>query len=62
VFRISRTSYFIQAADFCAYALFQKEKQTPSRAQFGLHQSFESKLGKICVLAANPQDKFGIVR
>ena len=62
VFRISRTSSFIQSADFCAYALFQKEKPTPSRAQFGLNQSVESKLGELCVLAANPQDRFGIIR
>jgi hypothetical protein len=62
VFRISRTSYFIQAADFCAYALFQKEKPTPSRVKFGLDKSFDSRLRKLCVLAANLEDKFGIIR
>lgn len=61
VFRISRSSYFIQAVDFCAYALFQKEKPTPSRAAFGLDQSFVRHLAGICVSAASP-DPHGIVR
>jgi hypothetical protein len=61
IFRISRNSYFIQAVDFCAYALFQKEKQTPSRARFGLHESLSKRLAAICVTAASP-DPMGIIR
>lgn len=62
VFRISRTSYLIQAVDFCAYALFQKEICTPSRAAFGLHECFERRLAGICIKVANPNDDYGIVR
>lgn len=62
VFRASPSSYFIQAVDFCAYALFQKEKRTPSREQFGLHTSFENHLAPICVRDANTSDTYGIVR
>lgn len=62
VFRISRTSYFIQAADFCAYALFQKEKPNPSRSQFGLDCSLEKHLAPICIKEANRNDAFGIIR
>lgn len=61
IFRPSNSSYLIQAADFCAYALLQKEKPTASRVPFGLHQSFVSALRPICNTAASP-DPLGIVR
>lgn len=62
VFRSSRTSYMIQAVDFCAYALFQKEKPTPSRREFGLDKSFEELLLPICNTNAAPRDPHGIIR
>jgi hypothetical protein len=61
VFRISRNSYMIQAVDFCAYALFQKEKPTPSRTVMSLNTALERHLAPICVREAS-QDPFGIVR
>jgi hypothetical protein len=61
IFRSSRTSYLIQAVDFCAYALFQKEKPTVSRQRFGLHQSFETILAPMCNASAS-RDLFGIIR
>jgi hypothetical protein len=62
VFRVSKLSYLIQAVDFCAYALFQKEKPTASRLPFGLNRSFENHLGTICIRQANSDDPFGIIR
>ena len=62
VFRVSKNSYFIQVVDFCAYALFQKEKPTPSRMKFRLDQAFEERLSGVCLTAANPGDKHGIIR
>jgi hypothetical protein len=61
VFRQSHRSYFIQLADFCAYALMQKEVPTPSRMPFGLHVSFTT-LSNVLVLDAYKSDKYGIVR
>jgi uncharacterized protein DUF3800 len=61
VFRQSHRSYFIQLADFCAYALFQKERPTESRARFGLHYAFHS-LSNVLVFDAYRADKYGIVR
>ena len=60
IFRISRNSYLIQLVDFCAYALFQKERPTPSRTQFGLNSSFEL-TSTDCVKEASP-DPLGIIR
>lgn len=61
VYRQSHRSYFIQLADFCAYALLQKEKPTPSRMAFGLHVSFHT-LCDVLVFDAHRADKYGIVR
>lgn len=62
-FRNSKQSYFIQMADFCGYAMLQKERPTKSakRARLRLHEAFPL-LGAICVKEANPHDPFGIVR
>jgi hypothetical protein len=62
-FRRSKQSYFIQLADFCGYALLQKERPTmcPKKRRFGLHDGFQI-LQPICVKEANPGDPFGIIR
>jgi hypothetical protein len=62
-FRRSKQSYFIQLADFCGYALLQRERPTanPKRMRYRLHEVFE-RLGPICVREAFRQDPFGIVR
>jgi hypothetical protein len=61
VYRQSHRSYFIQLADFCAYALLQKEKPTPSRIPFGLQVSFHT-LADVLVFEAHRPDKYGIIR
>ncbi|HEY2886123.1 MAG TPA: DUF3800 domain-containing protein [Rhizomicrobium sp.] len=61
VYRDSRKSLFIQAADCCAYALLRREHQIPSKTALGLHQSLMS-LVPIMVTAANKNDPLGIVR
>jgi len=62
-FKNSRHSYFIQLADFCGYAMLQKERPTTSakKARLGLHEAFEL-LDLVCVKAANRKDPYGIIR
>jgi hypothetical protein len=61
IFKVSAKSYLVQMADFCAYALLQKERPLPSKKKYGLHKAF-LRLQPICVLAANPRDPMGIIR
>jgi hypothetical protein len=60
-FRRSSQSYFIQLADFCGYALLQRERPTASRMRYGIHEMFPT-LEPICVKEANPYDPFGTIR
>jgi len=62
-FKQSDKSYFIQMADWCAYALLQRERDPPiaSRKKYGLHKSFDL-LAPICVRVANRRDPLGIIR
>jgi len=62
-FRRSKQSYFIQLADFCGYALLQKERPTanPKRQRYRLHESFVI-LDPICVKEANRNDPLGVIR
>lgn len=63
VYRDSKRSFFIQAADFCAYSLLRFEKPTPRAEKMGFDQSFlllEPALLKIA-FAADPR-KLGIIR
>lgn len=60
IYRQSHRSYFIQLADFCAYALFQKERPTASRTKFGLQVAFHT-LSEVLVFEAS-RDKYGIIR
>jgi Protein of unknown function (DUF3800) len=41
VFKVSQRSYFIQLADFCAYALLRKERPLASKTKYGLDTAFE---------------------
>jgi len=41
VYRDSETSFFIQLADFCAFALLRSENPIPSRSRYGLDKSFD---------------------
>jgi Protein of unknown function (DUF3800) len=62
-YRKSHDSYFIQAADFCAYALLRSEKQIPSKNALGLHKAFD-RLIPICQTQCYGRDprKLGIIR
>jgi hypothetical protein len=62
-FKDSRDSYFIQAVDFCAYALLRMERPIPTRTVFGYHTMYEE-LRPIVITAANENDprKLGIIR
>jgi len=61
VFKDSAHSYFIQLADFSAYALLRRERPIASKAKYGLDKTFDV-LRPILVHEANPADPDGIVR
>jgi hypothetical protein len=60
-FKDSAQSYFVQLADFAAYALLRKENPLPSKSRYGLDVAFY-KLNPILVLEARPRDPEGIIR
>jgi hypothetical protein len=62
-FRDSARSYFIQMADFCAYALLRSEHPIPSKTKYGLDKAFDL-LKPICTPQCFGKDprKLGIVR
>jgi len=62
-FRKSDRSYFIQLADFCAYALLRSENPIASKAKYGLDKSFDL-LKPICTPECFAKDhrKLGIIR
>lgn len=62
-YRKSHDSYFVQAADFCAYALLRSERQIPSKNALGLHKAFEMVI-PICQTQCFAKDprKLGIIR
>ncbi len=61
IFKKSQTSYFVQLADFCAYALLRREEPIPSKEKYGLHTGFE-KLSPILARECSPRDPEGIIR
>jgi hypothetical protein len=61
VFRDSKHSLFIQAADFCGYALLRRESPIASKTALGLQHSFFI-LERIIVKAAFGADPYGIIR
>lgn len=61
IFKNSRSSYFIQLADFAAYALLRKERPIPSKTKYGLDKIFPL-LSSILVMGANKNDSLGIIR
>jgi hypothetical protein len=62
-FRKSHRSYFVQVADFAAYALLRSERPLASKSKYGLDKSFEL-LRKICLPECFRRDprKLGIIR
>src|SRR5205807_1541322 len=61
IFKKSHSSYFIQLADFCAYALLRRELPLLSKAKYGLHLGFE-RLLPILATECNRKDPHGIIR
>jgi hypothetical protein len=59
VFRQSDASFFIQAVDFCAYALLRHERPLESKAELNNAFGF---LEPICAKQANRNDPLGIIR
>ncbi|HXI39154.1 MAG TPA: DUF3800 domain-containing protein, partial [Bryobacteraceae bacterium] len=63
IFRDSEDSFFIQLADFCAYALFRSEYPLASKTRYKLDSAFAN-LHHICIpicFAGDPK-KLGIIR
>mgnify|MGYP000417189624 CR=1 FL=1 len=60
-FKRSEQSYFIQLADFCAYALLRQERPIPSKTKYGLDKAFDL-LDPILVREATVYDPRGIIR
>lgn len=61
IFKKSNRSYFVQLADFCAYAILQKENPHPARKRYGLHESWQI-TRPLFVTQASPRDPDGIIR
>lgn len=59
VFKDSAQSYFIQMADFCAYALLRTERPIASRSALG-YDTFYEILRPITSKAPNPHDPKGL--
>ena len=58
-FKDSSESYFIQAVDFCAYALLRMERPIASRTALGYNTMYEE-LRSIVITAVNPNDPKGL--
>lgn len=63
IFKDSKNSYFIQLADFCAYALLRMERPLASRTAYGIHEAYNL-LKPISRKFTNPKDPrgMGIIR
>jgi hypothetical protein len=61
IFKASQRSYFIQLADFCAYALLRKERPLASKVRYGLDTAFDL-LDPILLREATQYDPQGIIR
>ena len=60
-FKDSEQSYFIQLADFCAYALLRRERPVLTKSRYGLDKAFDL-LKPILVTEATRKDPDGIIR
>jgi hypothetical protein len=59
LYKRSQDSFFIQIADFCAYALLRSEKHLASKNLYGLHKSFDL-LAPICQKQCFAKDPRGL--
>ncbi|HEY4000530.1 MAG TPA: DUF3800 domain-containing protein [Candidatus Xenobia bacterium] len=60
-FKKSEKSYFIQMADFCAYALLRREVPLESKNRYGLDKAFDL-LQPVLFTKAYSKDAMGIIR
>ena len=60
-FKDSTQSYFVQMADFVAYALLRREQPLASKNRYGLQNAFET-LKPVLVHEVSPKDPFGVIR
>ena len=61
MFKDSSRSYFIQMADFCAYALLRNQNPLPSKSKYYLDRAF-TVLESVLVKEAFQADPWGIIR
>lgn len=61
VFKESKNSYFVQLADFVAYALLRREKHLPNKNVYGYHECFDL-LADCVVREASIRDPMGVIR
>lgn len=61
IFKKSHSSYFVQLADFCAYALLRREVPIQSKNRYCLHECF-AVLSPILLRVACRSDPDGIIR
>jgi len=63
VFKQSHRSYFLQLADFIAFALLKREVDpTPTIEKYKINKMFDEVLAVKCFRHASPRDPLGIVR
>ena len=60
-FKSSSKSYFIQQADFIAFALLRRENPTSRIKRHGLHKTFDE-LNECLETACSPNDPKGVIR
>jgi hypothetical protein len=63
IYRDSRRSLFVQAADFCAFALLRSESPTPATKRLNVHKSFRILEPALVKQAfGNDPSRMGIIR
>lgn len=60
-FKPSERSYFVQMADFVAYALLRREARLPSKDFYGYHECFDM-LTHVVAKEASLTDPMGVIR
>jgi len=61
VFKKSEHSYFVQLADFVAYALLRREVRLPSKDKYGYHECFDLLVDSVA-REASTRDPMGVIR
>jgi hypothetical protein len=56
-FKVSDESYFVQMADWCAYAWLRRECPIPSRSKYGLDKAFDALAPNLCVCSESARSR-----